>query len=319
MNELISVIVPVYKAEQHLERCVNSIINQSYTNLEIILVEDGSPDKSGELCDKLALKDKRIKVFHKENGGQASARNYGLSKATGDYIGFVDDDDEIANDMYETLLKNAKKYQVSVSGCSTMMVYEDGRRINRFLKEKSGFRFSEELILNVLYQNTLSWGTVWNKIFQRKIVEKLAFPEGYELEDYWVMIHIFYEEEKVYFEQKPMYSWYQYSSSQSKRAYHKTTKTSLEISRRIFEYLVSNGATKDIIKAYYHFEFCIRCGIINAILKSEDKDVHVLIPKEGKKALKLVPKILFNKQNTFEKYKQVLRLIYLTFFYHVKQ
>ena len=100
-NELISIIVPVYKVEKYLEKCVKSILKQTYTNLEIILVDDGSPDKCGQLCDELAKTDDRIKVFHKENGGLSDARNFGVERANGEYIGFVDSDDYIHESMYE--------------------------------------------------------------------------------------------------------------------------------------------------------------------------------------------------------------------------
>ena len=112
MNSLISVIVPVYNVEDYLDRCIESIINQTYKNLEIILVDDGSTDSSGKKCDEYALRDGRIKVFHKENGGVSSARNMGLDIATGDYIGFVDSDDLLEHNMYEMLLNNAEKHNV---------------------------------------------------------------------------------------------------------------------------------------------------------------------------------------------------------------
>lgn len=101
----ISIIVPIYKVEQFIDKCIDSIVNQSYNNLEIILIDDGSPDRCPEICDEWAKKDSRIKVIHKENGGAASARNAGLEIATGDYIGFVDSDDWIDKDMYEFLIK----------------------------------------------------------------------------------------------------------------------------------------------------------------------------------------------------------------------
>ena len=103
MKERISVVVPVYNVEKYLEKCVNSIVNQTYKNLEIILVDDGATDNSGKLCDELAKIDNRIKVYHKENGGLSDARNYGVERATGDYIGFVDSDDYIDAEMYEKL------------------------------------------------------------------------------------------------------------------------------------------------------------------------------------------------------------------------
>ncbi len=107
--DLISVIVPVYKVEAYLNRCVESIVNQSYSNLEIILVDDGSPDRCPEMCDVWSQKDKRIKVIHKENGGLSDARNAGMAIATGTYIGFVDSDDWIDRDFYEKLLLTLKE------------------------------------------------------------------------------------------------------------------------------------------------------------------------------------------------------------------
>jgi glycosyltransferase involved in cell wall biosynthesis len=111
---LISVVVPIYKVEPYLHRCINSIINQTYSHLEIILVDDGSPDKCGEICDEYAKQDKRIEVIHQENGGLSDARNKGMSIATGKYISFVDSDDYLVLEAYEILLKEAEKYQLDV-------------------------------------------------------------------------------------------------------------------------------------------------------------------------------------------------------------
>ena len=115
MNEnkpLISVIVPVYKVEQYLERCIRSIISQTYQNLEIILVDDGSPDKCGEICEAFAQNDSRIRVYHKENGGLSDARHFGAERACGEYITFIDSDDNVEEDYIETLYKKLKKYDV---------------------------------------------------------------------------------------------------------------------------------------------------------------------------------------------------------------
>ncbi|HEY8803664.1 MAG TPA: glycosyltransferase, partial [Clostridium sp.] len=102
-NPLISIIVPIYKVEVYIRNCVDSILNQTYKNLEIILVDDGSPDNCGNICEEYSSKDKRIKVIHKKNGGLSSARNAGLDIASGEYIGFIDSDDWIEGDMYESL------------------------------------------------------------------------------------------------------------------------------------------------------------------------------------------------------------------------
>ena len=123
MTERISVVVPVYNVEQYLEKCVNSIINQTYKNLEIILVDDGATDKSGKLCDELAKLDNRIMAYHKKNGGLSDARNYGVERATGDYIGFVDGDDYIDVEMYEKLYEAIKKENVDVAECNLKIIY----------------------------------------------------------------------------------------------------------------------------------------------------------------------------------------------------
>ena len=109
-KDLISVIVPVYKVEKYLEKCIESIIKQTYTNLQIILVDDGSPDNCGKICDEYAKKDSRIEVIHKINGGLSDARNVGINRANGRYIGFVDSDDYVEPDYLEQLLNNFKKY-----------------------------------------------------------------------------------------------------------------------------------------------------------------------------------------------------------------
>ena len=119
MNPLISIIVPVYNVEEYLDRCVESIVNQIYTNIEIILVDDGSPDNCPKMCDEWAEKDNRIKVIHKENGGVSSARNIGIDNADGDYISFVDSDDYVENNFISSLLSGCQnnEAQLSVCGC----------------------------------------------------------------------------------------------------------------------------------------------------------------------------------------------------------
>jgi len=117
-NEKISIIVPVYNVERYIRKCVKSLINQTYKNIEIILVNDGSPDNCGQICDDFAREDRRIVVIHKENGGLCSARNAGLSVATGKYIGFVDSDDWIRADMYEYLYINAKSHDADIACCN---------------------------------------------------------------------------------------------------------------------------------------------------------------------------------------------------------
>ena len=129
LNPLISVVVPIYNVDKYLDRCVESIIKQTYTNLEIILVDDGSSDNSPQICDNWNVKDKRIKVIHKENGGLSDARNVGLSFATGEIISFIDSDDWIEHEMFEKMLNRKKKDNSDIVSCGVKWVKEDGSLI----------------------------------------------------------------------------------------------------------------------------------------------------------------------------------------------
>ena len=144
MDKLLSIIVPVYKAAKHLDRCVESIISQTYENLEVILVDDGSPDGSPVMCDSWAQKDPRIKVIHKPNGGVSSARNAAIDAATGDFIGFVDSDDWIENDVYELLMKSLNENGSDIAFCGYYVVEHSG--------EKKGYKraFIREFVLALL-------------------------------------------------------------------------------------------------------------------------------------------------------------------------
>lgn len=127
MNNKISIVVPVFNIEGYVERCLQSLLRQTYTNLEVLAIDDGSTDNSGEILDRLATTDSRIKAIHKENGGVTSARMVGIKNATGKWIGFVDGDDEVESDMFERLLHNAITYNADISHCGYQMVFPDGR------------------------------------------------------------------------------------------------------------------------------------------------------------------------------------------------
>ena len=130
-EDLISIVIPVYKVEKYLEKCIESIINQTYKNLEIIIVDDGSPDNCPQMCDEFAKSDKRIKVIHKENGGLSDARNAGIDIATGKYITFVDSDDYITNDYVEYMYNLIKKYNTKIATCETQVVHIESDEENQ--------------------------------------------------------------------------------------------------------------------------------------------------------------------------------------------
>ena len=185
-NPLISIIVPVYQAEAYLDECVQSMINQTYQNLEIILVDDGSKDQSPTICDAWAKKDSRIKVIHKPNGGASSARNAGLDVASGDYIGFVDSDDIIAADMYEILLNALESSNVGIAACSPQIMSEDGRLLEkRSIPAKREMDAQQALESIFLLQTDVA---MWCKLYAREIFAELRFPEGEINEEFPLII-----------------------------------------------------------------------------------------------------------------------------------
>lgn len=208
MEYKISVIVPIYKVEKYLNRCVDSILNQSYKNIEVILVDDGSPDNCGKICDEYLLKDNRIRVIHKENGGLSSARNAGLEIATGEYIGFVDSDDWIEPKMYETLIENAIKYnaEISVGGVVDLLEENDNYTIIKST-------FDEKIDVQVLNNEEAmkkfflgSW-SAWDKIYKRKVHEKIRFPEGMINEDEAIAMKILDNSEKIVYTNEVFYNY----------------------------------------------------------------------------------------------------------------
>lgn len=183
---MISVIIPIYKVEDYLEQCIVSVTEQTYRNLEIILVDDGSPDRCPEICDEWALKDQRIKVIHKENGGLSDARNAGLKVATGEYVSFVDSDDWIAPEMYERLLESVTNEHSDIAACSVRMIWDDNipnsimlTQTNRCVLDRKSAQLAllneEELKQPVMY-----------KLYKKSLIENIPFAIGkYHEDTFW--------------------------------------------------------------------------------------------------------------------------------------
>lgn len=192
---LISVIVPVYNVEEYLDRCVESIVCQTYSNIEILLIDDGSDDHSGNMCDRWAQKDSRIRVFHKKNGGLSSARNLGLKNIMGGFVTFVDSDDYIDLDMYETMMK-AMNEDVDVVSCGTVSEFPSRmKKRNQLLfmptDKKKVVKYGwEEGVSELLLTRSFSF-SVCDKLFRRHLFEKVYFPVGRSSEDLLVVFNIF--------------------------------------------------------------------------------------------------------------------------------
>ena len=197
MKPIISIIVPIYNVEKYLPKCIESILNQTFKEFELILVDDGSPDNSGSICDEYSKKDERIKVIHKENGGVSSARNVGLGSALGEYIGFVDPDDYINEDMFEVL------YNLCISTNSDIAICKNSREINGEIYGTEDDIYTKIMdtdeALKEMFKANLYRFALWNKICKKKCFYGIRFPEGRVHEDLSATYKIIANSSKVIF------------------------------------------------------------------------------------------------------------------------
>lgn len=221
---LISVIVPVYKVEKLLERCVKSLTSQSVNNIEIILVDDGSPDESGVICDRLKEQDDRIQVIHKSNGGLSSARNAGMEIASGKYIGFVDSDDDVELDMFETMVNTAEKYSADFVMSDYIRIFEDGQQ-SKILAQLEGGLYEKKDIVNRIYPSLIMgenidygpilsvWHCIYNRAFLQKNKIKFADDVKWSEDNLFNAMVGYCADRFVYLKGKGLYHYYQNSGT----------------------------------------------------------------------------------------------------------
>lgn len=203
MNKIVSVIVPVYRVEHYLNRAVDSILNQTYQHLDIILVDDGSPDRCGEICDEYAVIDSRVRVIHKSNGGLSSARNAGLEIANGEYVLFVDSDDFIQAHMVERLLGVIEKEKFDIVQCSFF----------RFASDIPQERLTDQIEIVSKYDalkriDEAVYMAAWNKIYKKDLFADIRFPEGKIHEDVGCTYKLFFDSEGIAVISDELYGYY---------------------------------------------------------------------------------------------------------------
>ena len=212
-EELISIVIPVYKVEKYLNKCVQSVVNQTYQNIEIILVDDGSPDLCPKICDDWEKKDSRIRVIHKKNGGLSDARNVGVRASKGQFIGFVDSDDYIEETMYEELYRAIKSANAEVAICDYEAITEEGI----VLKSESPIKY--EMFSKIEAEEKLigagQWYyvTAWNKLYSRYILEEIEFPVGKIHEDEFVVHEVFWKCNRIVSIDRKLYKYVQRAGS----------------------------------------------------------------------------------------------------------
>ena len=261
---LISIIIPVYKVEKYLEKCIQSVINQTYENLQIILVDDGSPDNCGKICDEYAKKDHRIEVIHKSNGGLSDARNKGLEIAKGEYIGFVDSDDYIEADIYEVLYNLLKQYNADVSICNFYTVSQGKiaiKNVDSGIKEYTRIEILKEILLDNDIQSY-----AWNKLYKRELFGEIKYPVGKKYEDIGTTFYLLEKCNKVVVTGKPEYYYINRQDSIVNNVTETTITDYIELIMQRYDYIEEN--IKEL--SSYNKDYLKR------ILKTAEQDIKSL-------------------------------------------
>lgn len=243
----ISIIVPVYNVEKYLHRCVDSILAQTFADIELLLVDDGSRDKSGAICDEYVEKDSRVRVFHKENGGVSSARNLGLDNARGKWIGFVDSDDWVDVSMYEDMHNRLIQENADIAYCDIKMFFENHQETYKSAKYSS----NKITFLNNYIAST--WTSLCNIVVKKDIFEynKIRCPEGIPFaEDYYVAVRLFFYAQKVCCIRK---AFYYYNRINEASALHNFSPEHYEKERwvniEVIRFFKENGSYDDYARA----------------------------------------------------------------------
>lgn len=236
MQDLITLIIPVYMVESYLDRCISSIVRQTYENLEIILVDDGSKDSCPAICDRWARKDKRIRVIHRENGGLSAARNSGIETAQGEYLAFVDSDDFVSEEFIEALYQACKCTGSQIAQCRYEYVDGDVMTKDREeVTEPTEVFSGKEMIKGMSWRDGAYNVVAWNKLYHKSVFEGVRYPEGRIHEDEATTHKLFYQAEQVAFVYRYLYGYYTGGTS--------ITRDKFSLKRLDWEWAVRNRLT----------------------------------------------------------------------------
>lgn len=288
---LISIIVPIYNIENYIEECVQSIINQSYKDLEIILVDDGSSDNSPLICDELAKKDNRIRVIHKKNGGLSSARNAGIEIAKGEYFGFVDGDDIINKDMYDYLLNIAIKEEADIVQCEYKRFTEKSEIIDENYHNEITIFSNIDAMKNLHKPGiNISSIVIWSKIYKRELFEGIIFPKGKIHEDENIAYKLFYKANKLIYTKRELYYYRNTPNSIITSKYNKNRLDVLDALDERFNFISKNINDKELydLSLEYYMMYCVNSYDLYKENNPNDKETLKGVQKRVKEKLNLI-------------------------------
>lgn len=291
MNEILfSIIVPVYKVEKYLPELMECLLRQTYKNIEIILVDDGSPDNCGTLCDEYAARDNRVVACHKKNGGLSSARNYGLDRCKGDYIVCIDSDDLVAEDYIEYFYKLILEHNADcvMCGCQNFM---DGERVSYLTDRECGKVMSrEQVLIDWLYMRNIRTGVI-GKCFRAGLYANIRYPEGKYYEDIGTMYKLFIKAETFAYGSSVKFSYRLRKTAQSKQPFSPKEMDSIEQTKIVYDAIKSDypsliaAASSRYLSAASHIFFMIsdkRYESYKRLVWKEIKKVRCIVLKDRK-------------------------------------
>jgi glycosyltransferase involved in cell wall biosynthesis len=287
IQPLISVVLPVYNVEVYLKKCLETVVNQTYKNLDIILVDDGSTDNSGEICDEYAKKDRRIHCFHKKNGGLSDARNYGISQAQGDYITFIDSDDTVDHDMIEYLYYLINKFNCRLSLCTHNIVTQNGHKITHLGDGTEESLTAEKALESMLYHGKVDT-SAWAKLYDIHIFDEINYPVGKLFEDIGTTYKTFIAAGKVACGYNPKYNYFVRNNSIVTSSFSEKKLDLLEMTDEMAKDVVSYypSLTAAVLRRRVYARFSTLNQMYNLTLKNKQKqDIINFIKNEGKKIL----------------------------------
>ncbi len=301
MEDKISVILTIYKVEKYLDECLESVVNQTYKNLEIILVDDGSPDNCPKICDEWAKKDDRIKVIHKKNGGVADARNVGIRAATGKYLSFIDSDDYVERNLYEIAIEKLKENNAQIFVFGRSYLYGD--------KIEKNNNANKELVMNTEEaldkMNMFQYYDVapWDKVYETKLFDGIEFPLGKLCEDWYVIYKIIAKAEKVVYNSMPLYVYRQRANSITHSNHVEINREPINASKEVLEFIREKypNIEKNALSKYV--VSCI--GVYNNYLyytmdtEKEKKEILKIVKDNYKEAIN-------NKELAFSRKAQII-------------
>lgn len=307
-KDTISVVVPIYNVEKYLEKCINSILNQTYDNLEIILVDDGSPDKSPDICDSYSKKDKRIKVIHKLNGGLSDARNVGIDQANGKYITFIDSDDYIDNDYIEFLFINMEKEQADIAICNPRIVYENfdkEKNISKFRINKVQKISSQRALEIMLYQKKFDT-SAWGKLYKTELFTNVRYPIGKYYEDIATTYKLFLKSTNIVYSDECKYNYLQRKSSIMGQPFKITDFDYIENANIMLNDLKDNKVLYKAAKSRY---ISANFSILKKIIFKKEFNDYVINIKENIKDYRL--EVLFDCKSRLKNKVAILLSIFI--------